>query len=375
MLNTPYYYVDETLLIQNLEILKSVKDQTGCKILLAQKAFSMFSMYPLISQYLDGSAASSLYEVKLGHEKFGGETHIFSPAFSEREFDEILQNCDHLIFNTPAQWKKFGQRALKANKMCGLRINPEFSTQNPEHAIYDPASEGSRLGTTLSVLTEALPDLNGLSGLHFHTLCEQNSDDLAKTLAVIEEKFGALLFEMKWLNFGGGHHITREDYDLALLISEIKRMREKYDLEIYLEPGEAVVLNTGFLVSEVVDFVENAGVINAILDTSAATHMPDVIEMPYRPMVIGSHEAGVYQYTYRMGGPSCLSGDVIGDYSFSTPLKVGDQLIFTDMAHYSMVKNNTFNGIGLPSIAIKQQNGEMKLIKTFGYDDFKMRLS
>ncbi|MDR0300410.1 MAG: carboxynorspermidine decarboxylase [Streptococcaceae bacterium] len=375
-LHTPYYYVDEALLIKNLELLKSVKARSGAKILLAQKAFSMFSLYPLISQYLDGTTASSLHEVRLGFEEFGGETHIFSPAYIDREFDEVLTNCQHMVFNTPAQWKKFKTRALAAGKDCGLRVNPEFSTQEEGHAIYDPAAPGSRLGTTaanLSALTEE--DWQGLSGLHFHTLCEQNSDDLVKTLVAIEEKFGDYLPQLKWLNFGGGHHITRSDYDIETLISEVRRIQDKYDVQVYLEPGEAVVLNTGFLDATVVDFVENNGIMNAILDTSAATHMPDVIEMPYRPFIIGSAEAGEKAYTYRLGGPSCLAGDIIGDYSFDKPLEIGDVLTFTDMAHYSMVKNNTFNGIALPSIAIKRASGELELVKSFGYEDFRNRLS
>ncbi len=368
---TPYYYVDESLLINNLKILKSVKKRSGAKILLAQKAFSMFSLYPLIAQYLDGTTASSLHEVKLGHDEFGGETHIFSPAYIDREFEEILENCEHMVFNTPTQWSKFRARALAAGIDCGLRINPEYSTQ--EHAMYDPAAAGSRLGTTLGNFDETL--LEGLSGLHFHTLCEQNSDALKETLAVIEEKFGKYLPHMKWLNFGGGHHITRADYDIETLVSEVIRIQNKYDLQVYLEPGEGVVLNTGFLETTVIDFVENSGVMNAILDASATTHMPDVIEMPYRPFIIGSGEAGEKVYTYRLGGPSCLAGDVIGDYSFDHPLEIGEVLTFTDMAHYSMVKNNTFNGIGLPSIAIKRASGEMELVKSFGYEDFKMRLS
>ena len=371
MLHTPYYYVDENLLVKNLEILKSVIDRTDCKILLAQKAFSMYSLYPLIRQYLHGTTASSLHEVKLGFEEFGGETHIFSPAYIDREFDEILANCEHMVFNSPAQWLKFKDRALAAGKDCGLRINPELSTQ--DHAIYDPAAPGSRLGTTLDNLDPTA--LEGLSGLHFHTLCEQNSDALKATIAAVEERFGQYLYDMKWLNMGGGHHITREDYDIDTLVSEINRLKAKYDIQVYIEPGEAVVLNTGFLDATVIDFVENNGVMNAIMDTSAATHMPDVIEMPYRPFIIGSGEADEKAHTYRLGGPSCLAGDVIGDYSFDAPLNIGDVVTFTDMAHYSMVKNNTFNGIALPSIAIKRQNGEMELVKSFGYEDFKMRLS
>lgn len=376
---TPYYYVDEALLTKNLKILKAVIDQTNCKILLAQKAFSMYRLYPLIAQYLHGTTASSLHEAKLGNEEFGGETHLFSPAFIEREFDEILENCDHLVFNSPTQWQKFRQRARAAKKECGLRINPEVSTQEKSHAIYDPAAAGSRLGTTSEQLEHAIKKehglLDGISGLHFHTLCEQNSDALVTTLAAVEEKFGHLLYEMKWLNIGGGHHITRADYDVQLLITHINRIQKKYDIQVILEPGEAVVLNTGFLVASVIDFVENNGVLNAILDTSASCHMPDVIEMPYRPFVIGSDEPVKKAYTYRLGGPSCLAGDVIGDYSFDWPLKIGDQLTFTDMAHYSMVKNTTFNGIALPSIAIKRLSGELECVKSFGYPDFKMRLS
>lgn len=379
MLNTPYFVVDEKILLKNIEILKSVKERTAYKILLAQKDFSMFSMYPMIAKYLDGTTASSLHEAMLGHDEFGGETHLFSPAFIEREFDDVLTYSQHLVFNSPTQWLRFKARVLAANQDCGLRINPEFSTQAVEHAIYDPAASGSRLGTTLSALTELLQEnpsaLTGISGLHFHALCEQNSDDLAKTLQVVEEKFGAYLYHMKWLDFGGGHHITREDYELDLLVSEINRIKKKYDLQVYLEPGETVVLNTGFLVAEVLDFVENGGIVNAILDASAATHMPDVLEMPYRPFVVGSGLAGEKSFTYRFGGPSCLAGDVIGDYSFDEPLEIGDKVTFTDMALYSMVKTNTFNVIQLPSLAIKREKGQLDVIKSFSYEDCKNRLS
>lgn len=367
---TPYYVVDENLLIKNLKILKYVAEVSGCKILLAQKAFSMFSLYPLIKEYLDGTTASGLFEAKLGHEEMGGETHIFSTAYMEDEFDEILEICDHITFNSFNQWEKYREKALKTNKEFGIRINPEFSTQ--ETAIYDPCSKGSRLGVTIKNFRPDL--LEGISGLHFHTLCEQNSDDLVSTLKVVEDKFGEYIHKMKWINFGGGHHITRKDYDVEELIRCIKEFKEKYDVEVYLEPGEAIALNAGFLISTVLDIVDNDMKI-AILDTSAACHMPDVIEMPYRPNVINSDKPGAKKYTYRFGGPTCLAGDIIGDYSFDEELKVGDKVIFCDMAIYSMVKNNTFNGMKLPSIVVKDINGKLKVIKEFGYDDFKCRLS
>lgn len=367
---TPAYIIKEELLEKNLHILQSVASRTGCKILLAQKAFSMFYFYPLIGKYLAGATASGLYEAKLGKEAMPGENHIFSPAYKESEFDEILSVCDHLVFNSFTQWKKFRSRALAAGKICGLRINPEHSTQ--EHGIYDPCAAGSRLGIPLAAFEEG--ELDGISGLHFHTLCEQNSDALEETLQAVEEKFGKYLHQMKWLNFGGGHHITREDYDIERLIRCIDHVKKTYDLEVYLEPGEAVALNAGFLLTEVLETIENHGKI-AILDTSAACHMPDVLEMPYRPMIAGSGQPGEKPYTYRLGGPTCLAGDIIGEYSFDQPLQVGDRLIFCDMAIYSMVKNNTFNGMPLPSIVAQHKDGTIKLVKKFGYQDFKMRLS
>ncbi len=370
-LETPYYIVDEKLLIQNLEVLKSVKDRTGCRILLAQKAFSMFALYPLIGSYLDGTTASGLYEAKLGYEEMGKENHIFSPAYTEKEIDEIVNICDHIIFNSFAQLDKFKAKVLSAGKEIGIRINPERSTQ--EHSIYDPCSPGSRLGVTLDNFREDM--LEGISGLHFHTLCEQNSDALVATLEAVEEKFGKYLNSMKWVNFGGGHHITRNDYDVETLVKCITDFKAKYNVEVYLEPGEAVVLNTGFLVASVMDIIENKGIQTAVLDTSAACHMPDVLEMPYRPGIISSGKPGEKQYTYRLGGHTCLAGDIIGDYSFNKPLSVGDRLIFTDMSHYSMVKNNTFNGMKLPSIAVAKTDGTVKIIKEFGYHDFKDRLS
>jgi len=367
---TPYYVVDERLLIKNLEVLKSVMDRTGCRVLLAQKAFSMFSLYPLIGKYLSGATASGLLEAKLGYEKMGKENHIFTPAYTESEFDEILQICDHILFNSFHQWAKFKAKALANGKSCGIRINPECSTQ--EHGIYDPCSSGSRLGVTLKNFRPDL--LDGIKGLHFHTLCEQNSDALVTTLNAVEKNFGEYLYQMDWVNFGGGHHITRQDYDIETLVACINRIKQKYDVEVYLEPGEAVALNTGFLVSTVLDLVDN-GIQIAIMDTSAACHMPDVLEMPYRPNIIHSGLAGEKAYTYRLGGPTCLAGDIIGDYSFDTPLKIGDKLIFCDMAHYSMVKNNTFNGMNLPSIAKINSSGQVEIVRTFGYEDFKNRLS
>ena len=369
-LPTPCYVVDEGLLIKNLEILQDVARQAGCKILLAQKAFSMFAVYPLIGRYLDGTTASGLFEARLGHEEMGGETHIFSAAYLERDFNEIVSLCDHISFNSFRQWEQYRARALAAGRSCGIRVNPACSTQ--EHGIYDPCAAGSRLGVTRE---QFRPDLlDGLEGLHFHTLCQQNSDALIKTLAAVEAQFGQFLSRMKWVNFGGGHHITRPDYDREALIAAIQRFKEKYGVAVYLEPGEAVALEAGFLETSVLDVVEN-GIRTALLDASAACHMPDVIEMPYRPPLKDSGEAGERAYTYRLAGATCLAGDIIGDYSFNAPLQPGDRLIFEDMAIYSMVKNNTFNGICLPSIALRRRSGEVELIKSFGYHDFRSRLS
>lgn len=370
-LRTPYFLVDEARLMHNLEILRDVQERAGCKILLAQKAFSMFSVYPLLRQYLAGSTASGLYEARLGHEEFGGETHVFSPAYREDEWDELLRYADDIVFNSPAQVRRFAPRARAAGKSCGLRLNPECSTQEG-HAIYDPCSPGSRLGTTLANFDESVLPL--LDGLHFHTLCEQNADALEETVAAFEEKFGPYLSRMKWLNLGGGHHITREDYDVERLIRIVRRLRETYGVEVYLEPGEAVVLNAGFLVTSVLETLHN-GVDIAMLDASAACHMPDVIEMPYRPPLRGAGQPEEKTYTFRLGGPTCLAGDVIGDYSFDAPLREGDRLVFEDMALYTMVKTNTFNGMPLPSIVWRDKDGDLFLVRSFGYEDFKTRLS
>ena len=376
-IRTPFYVVDETLLKKNLEILKDTAERAGCRILLAQKAFSMYSVYPLIRQYLSGTAASGLYEARLGKTEFGGETHVFSAAYRPDEFDEILNYADHIVFNTPGQVLKYGEKVKKAGKQAGLRLNPECSTQEG-HAIYDPCAPGSRMGTTLPMLSEAgnfeetiLPYLDGF---HMHTLCEQNSDDLETTLRAAEENFGAWFSKVKWLNLGGGHHITREDYDRERLIRLVRGLREKYGVEVYLEPGEAVVLNAGFLVTSVLETMEN-GMQIAILDTSAACHMPDVLEVPYRPPVYRSGEPGKKAFTYLLTGRSCLAGDVIGEYSFDVALGAGEQVVFEDMALYTMVKTNTFNGMPLPLIAVRRADGTDEVVRMFGYEEFKRRLS
>lgn len=367
---TPFYLIDEERLVKNLKILKQVMDETDCRILLAQKCFSMFSVYPLIGKYLSGTTASGLFEAKLGADYMGLENHIFSVAYREEEIDEIFNICDHIIFNSFSQWEKYKRKAMELKKECGLRINPECSTQEG-HAIYDPCSPYSRMGITKKNFHS--DQLEGISGLHFHTLCEQNSDALKVTIDAVEKQFGEILPKMKWLNFGGGHHITRSDYDIETLVQLIHRMKERYGVTVYLEPGEAVALNAGYLVTTVLDVIDN-GMEIAIVDTSAACHMPDVLEMPYRPEVIGAGKPGEKKYTYRLGAPTCLAGDFIGDYSFDQPLQIGDQLCFCDMAIYSMVKNNTFNGMNLPSIALREAE-DIKVIKTFGYEDFKSRLS
>lgn len=368
---TPAYIIDEAKLVNNLEILKSVQDRTGCKVLLAQKAFSMYATYPLISQYLAGTTASGLYEARLGREEFGGEVHVFAPAFKDADLEEILEIADHIVFNSERQLRKHVDKCRAAGVSVGLRINPECSTQG-DHALYDPCAAGSRFGVRIDQFSEDLLDL--VDGLHFHTLCEQNSDDLKTTLEAVEAKFGPYLPRIKWLNMGGGHHVTREDYDLDLLISSIQHMQETYGLEVYIEPGEAIALNAGYLVTEVLDIVEN-GIETLVLDASATCHMPDVLEMPYRPPLRHGFEAGEKAFTYRLSSNTCLTGDIIGDYSFEKPVEIGDKLYFEDMAIYSFVKNNTFNGIGLPSLAIMDKAGDCRIIKEFGYEDFKGRLS
>ena len=368
---TPAYVIDEAKLVNNLEILKSVQERTGCKVLLAQKAFSMYATYPLISQYLAGSTASGLYEAKLGREEFGGEVHVCAPAFKDADLEEILEIADHIVFNSERQLRKHVDKCRAVGVSVGLRINPECSTQG-DHALYDPCAAGSRFGVRIDQFSEDLVDL--VDGLHFHTLCEQNSDDLKTTLDAVEAKFGPYLHRIKWLNMGGGHHVTREDYDLDLLISSIQHMQETYGLEVYIEPGEAIALNAGYLVTEVLDIFEN-GIETLVLDASATCHMPDVLEMPYRPPLRHGFEAGEKAYTYRLSSNTCLTGDIIGDYSFEKPVEIGDKLYFEDMAIYSFVKNNTFNGIGLPSLVLMDKTGDCRIVKSFGYEDFKGRLS
>lgn len=371
---TPCYVLEESKLRKNLEILDRVQKESGAKILLALKGFAFWKSFPLVRQYLKGITASGLHEARLGLEEFeGGEIHVYSPAFKETEMEELLGFADHIIFNSPTQWARFRDKVKSAPRQieCGLRLNPLYSEVEPP--IYNPCIIGSRLGIPPSELKEE--DLEGISGLHFHTHCEQNSDALERTLEHFERHFGAFIARMKWINFGGGHHITREDYDLERLIRVIKEFRARHGgIPVYLEPGEAVGWQCGFLISEVVDIVRN-GMEIAILDASAAAHMPDCLEMPYRPMVRDSAEAEVKNYTYRFGGPTCLAGDVLGDYSFDDPLRAGDRVIFEDMIHYTIVKNNTFNGVPLPSLGIIKESGEFELIKQYGYDEYKHRNS
>ena len=372
-LPTPCFVIDEGKLEENLKILHQVEERTGAKILLAQKCFSCFSEYPLIGKYISGTTASGLYEAQLGKEEMGLENHVYSPAYRPQDMEELAQICDHIIFNSEKQLRTY-LPVLKASgtAKAGLRINPECSTQEG-HAIYDPCAPGSRMGIRACDFTDELADL--VDGLHFHTLCEQNSDALETTLDAVEKKFGDLLYGRKWLNMGGGHHITKAGYDMEKLENCIRRMQETYDLEIYLEPGEAVALNAGYLETTVLDIVENNGIKILVLDTSAACHMPDVLEMPYRPPLKDSGKAGEKAYTYRLSSCTCLAGDVIGDYSFDKEIKVGNRLTFCDMAIYSMVKNNTFNGMPLPDIAVMGADKECRVIRRFGYEDFKGRLS
>lgn len=381
-MGNPYFVIDADRLEANLKVLRSVMDRTGCRILLAQKCFSCYALYPLVARYLAGTTASGLYEARLCHEEMPGkENHVFSPAFNDSDMDEILDLCDHIVFNSLRQLSLYGRKAKDAGLQVGLRINPECSTQEG-HAIYDPCSEGSRLGVRLKDF-EYIPTelLHLLDGLHFHTLCEQDSDDLETTLDAVDGKFGRYLHDMKWVNFGGGHHITRKGYDIERLERCVTRTMERYDVQVYLEPGEAVALNAGELHCNIMDIQPKGddGIYNVILTASAACHMPDVIEMPYTPPVLTDglaiHEGEAAEGTnlYRFGGPTCLSGDVIGVYESDHVLVEGDEIVFGDMSIYSMVKTNTFNGMPLPDICIRQ-NGIQTLWKRFSYDDFKSRL-
>lgn len=373
---SPCYVVDEAALEANLKILNRVQEESGAKVLLALKAFSMFSVAPLVMRYLTGTCASGIHEARLGREEFGGEVHTYSAAYRPHEMDEVLSVSDHVVFNSFSQWHRYKEQALTAqqdrpNLAFGLRINPEHS--EGATPIYDPCAPCSRMGIPINKF--AGQDLTGISGLHFHTLCEQDFDPLARTLDVIEKNFDAYLHQLQWINFGGGHHITRPDYQVDALIKRIRNFQRQYNVQVYIEPGEAIALNSGILVAEVLDTNWNSMNL-AILDASATCHMPDVLEMPYRPHITGSGLPQAFDHTYRLGGPSCLAGDVINDYSFEAPLQVGDRLMFEDMAIYTMVKNTTFNGIPLPAIALwNSRTDELKVIKTFGYEDFRNRLS
>ena len=372
---TPSYVVSLEKLENNLKILKGVEEKTGAHILMALKGFSMFSTFPLIKKYLSGSEASSVNETRLGCKEFGKETHVFSPSYTEQNIKEYIKYADHLVFNSFSQWNKFKSNCV-GKVSCGLRVNLEHS--EVETSMYDPSSENSHFGVT--IVNFEKENIAGLEGLHFHNLCELNADALQRSLKAFEEKFGEFLPQMKWVNFGGGHHITRKDYDLELLYKVLNDFKTKYPhLEVYLEPGEAVALNAGVLVASVVDIFKN-GMNIAVLDVSATTHMPDVLEMPYLPSILGalpSHQAmaGEESHIYRLVGPSCLTGDVIGEYSFTKPLLVGQKLVFMNMAIYTMVKNNTFNGVNLPNITTVDKSGIIKIIKKFDYKDFKNRLS
>lgn len=375
-LPSPCFVVDEVAVERNLSILKNVADASGAKVLAALKAFSMWSLGPLTAHYLSGTCASGLHEAKLGHEQYGGEVHVFAAAYSEADVIELLEFAHHIVFNSCGQWLRFRDICLAAQSKrpelhFGLRINPEHS--EGAVPIYDPCAPGSRLGITLSQLDEGV--LEGISGLHFHTLCEQGYEPLARTVAAVEAKFGHLLPKMHWVNFGGGHHITADGYNINGLVELVRDFMARHQVQVYLEPGEAVAIGTGILSCEVLDITFNQ-LNQAILDTSATCHMPDTLEMPYRPDITGAGEANQFAHTYRLGGLTCLAGDVIGDYSFEQPLDIGQRIIFEDMGHYTMVKTTTFNGTKLPALALWNSNtDELRVIKTFGYEDFKNRLS
>ena len=377
-MRTPCYVIDQAALVRNLELLQSLQIRSQCRILLAQKAFSSFALYPLIGKYLAGTASSGLYEAKLGREEMGDdhEYHVYNPAYREDEFDEILRYVDHVVLNSLSQVRRYAERARRVGRSVGLRLNPECSTQTG-HAIYDPCAPGSRLGVTRTRWNEENGEeiLPLLDGFHFHTLCEQNADALATTLQAVENRFGEYLRRdsIRWLNLGGGHHITRPGYRLDILEECIAHLRQEYGVTVYLEPGEAVALHAGELHTTVLETMTN-GIEIAIVDTSATCHMPDVLEMPYRPPLRGSGLPNEKKYTYRLGGPTCLAGDIIGDYSFDHPLRVGDRLIFDDMAIYTMVKTNTFNGVPLPTILLRNERGDHHVLREFAYRDFHDRL-
>jgi carboxynorspermidine decarboxylase len=369
-LETPAYVTDLGALEKNLALLGDVQRRAGCKVLLALKGFAQWSTFPLVRRYLSGATASSPHEARLAREELGGEVHAYAPAYTEGDVRELVTLVDHLVFNSPTQWRRL--RGIAQGRVsCGLRCNPEH--REVEVELYDPAAPRSRLGTTRASLTAA--DVEGLDGLHFHTLCELGSDALERTLAAFEAKFGDLIPGRKWVNFGGGHHVTLPGYDVDRLVKLVRDFQAKWKVDVYLEPGEAIGLGTGVLVTSVLDVFDNGGPI-AILDTSATAHMPDVLEMPYRPVILGGGEPGAKAHTYRLGGLTCLAGDVIGDYSFDRPLAVGDKLVFLDMAHYTMVKTSNFNGVKLPSIATHDPlTGAITVHHRFGYREYRDRLS
>jgi len=378
-LETPYFVVDLGLLRRNLSVLHRVQEESGAKVLLALKGFAMWSVFPLARTYLSGITASSVNEARLGREEFGGEVHAYAPAYSAADIAELSTLADHVVLNSVTQLRKFGPTLRAAGVECGLRLNPEH--REVETELYDPCAPGSRLGVRAATLSEAMVPsevAERLDGLHFHNLCQKNSDALERTLAAFEQRFAAYIPLVKWVNFGGGHHISRPDYDVERLIRIVRSFSDRYQKQVYLEPGEASALNTGFLVSEVLDIVPGppGGLATAILDTSATAHMPDVLEMPYRPEILGGDLPGQRAHTYRLGGLTCLAGDVVGDYSFDQPLAPGDRLVFTDMAHYTMVKSTMFNGVRHPSIAtFEPESGALREVRRFGYADYKGRLS
>jgi carboxynorspermidine decarboxylase len=367
------FVLEESKLRRNLEIMKRVQDESGVNIILALKGFAMFSTFPLIRKYLHGTTASSLNEARLGFEEFGDEVHAYSPAWFDDEFDELMSYCNHLTFNSPAQWEKFKERVLSNEKKisCAIRINPEFS--EVETDLYNPCAIGTRLGVTADVLGDNLPE--GIEGLHFHTLCESDSYALERTLKQVEARFGHLLYQAKWLNLGGGHLMTREGYDIDHLVGLIKGLKDKYDINIIMEPGSAVAWDTGYLTATVQDIINSRGIYAVILDISVAAHMPDCIEMPYKPRILGASDTRPGQAAYRLGGTTCLAGDYVGDYHFEEPLQPGDKIVFDDMMHYTMVKTTTFNGVRHPSIGIWHEDDTFELVKKFGYEEYKTKLS
>ena len=371
-LPSPCWLLSEEKLKKNLAIMEHIRLQSGAKILLALKGYGLWKSFEFCKPYLDGCCASGLHEAKLAHETFGKEVHTYAPAFKSSEIKEIASLSNHIVFNTPTQFKNFEKIAKNTNPnlSLGLRVNPEYSESPSE--LYNPCGLHSRLGSTLQNIDEDI--LASCEGLHFHALCEQDADALENVLKHFEEKFGKFITKMQWVNFGGGHHITRNDYDVEKLIKLIKHFKSKYDVEVYLEPGEAIGWETGVLMSTVLDIMHN-GMDIAILDSSAEAHMPDTIIMPYRAEVFGAAEANKKAFTYRLAGNTCLAGDIMGDYSFDTPLAIGDKVIFLDQMHYTMVKATTFNGVKLPSITIKRLDGSIEVVRDFDYEDFKNRLS